>query len=356
MTASLPAFSDRLIDWATRNGRHNLPWQQARSAYRVWVSEIMLQQTQVGTVIGYFERFMTRFPSIQLLASASEDEVLHLWSGLGYYSRARNLRKAAQVIVQQHAGGFPTDIQAAIALPGIGPSTAGAILSMALGQSHAILDGNVKRVLSRHQAVEGWPGQSTVTRTLWGHARAFTPNDRAGEYTQAIMDLGATVCTRRNPACLLCPVAGDCKGLAAGDPQRLPAPRPKRERATRSTQFLIVRNTNGEVLLRRRPAVGVWAGLWGFPEFDNRETMTAWCAEVLGIGAKTLTALPTVHHGFTHFELHISVWLAEETPARQAVGDVADELWCNPSALPDIGLAAPVSKLLQRLSPDTPQL
>lgn len=240
-------FAARLLRWYDRHGRKDLPWQRARTPYTVWVSEVMLQQTQVATVIPYFERFMARFPDVRTLADAPLDAVLAHWSGLGYYSRARNLHRAAQQIRDRHGGVFPEDMDAIAALPGIGRSTAGAILAQALGQRHAILDGNVKRVLTRHRAIAGWPGQSAVERRLWEIAEAETPHARVADYTQAIMDLGAMVCTRARPRCGACPVADDCAARAAGTVSRYPAPKPRKTLPVRQTRMLLVTNGEGEV-------------------------------------------------------------------------------------------------------------
>ena len=242
-------FHRRLLHWFRHHGRHDLPWQSPRDAYRVWVSEIMLQQTQVATVIPYFERFMARFPDLASLASADLDQVLHLWTGLGYYARARNLHRAAGVIVAEHGGRFPTDFEAVLALPGIGRSTAGAILAQACDQRHAILDGNVRRVLARHRAIEGWPGQKAVENTLWALAEELTPAEDVADYTQAIMDLGATVCTRSQPRCAACPLAEDCQARAAGRQADFPGRRPRKALPERHTRMLLLRDAEGQVLL-----------------------------------------------------------------------------------------------------------
>lgn len=343
-------FATRVLAWARLEGRHDLPWQRDRTPYRVWISEVMLQQTQVGTAIPYFERFMTRFPDIAALADSNVDEVLHLWSGLGYYSRARNVHKAARLVVERHEGRFPTNIDAVEALPGIGRSTAGAILSLSLDQSHPILDGNVKRVLCRHRALPGWPGASAVNNRLWTLATALLPDSDAGRYTQAMMDLGATVCTRRRPSCLLCPVSTDCKARAEGDPQRYPTPRPKRVRPIRRTEVAVIRDPGGLLLLTRRPPTGVWAGLFGFPELPENLTIETWCRDQLGVVPRQVTPLAVVSHGFTHFELQIVPWLAELKAPVHSVADADHLLWYNPATPANVGLAAPVSRLIGALS------
>src|SRR5690606_8097985 len=246
-------FARRLLAWFDRCGRHDLPWQRDRRPYAVWVSEIMLQQTQVATVIPYFERFVARFPDVEVLAEASLDDVLALWSGLGYYARARNLHRAAQLVVERYGGDLPDSLDELMALPGIGRSTAGAILAQAHGVRAPILDGNVKRVLARHAGIEGWPGEREVEQTLWAIADERTPSERVADYTQAIMDLGAMLCTRRRPACTVCPVVEDCRACRLGIQERLPSPRPKRERPRRRRMMLVVRDSQGRVLLERRP-------------------------------------------------------------------------------------------------------
>ncbi|MDQ2694431.1 MAG: A/G-specific adenine glycosylase, partial [Pseudomonadota bacterium] len=276
-------FSRRVLDWHDRHGRKNLPWQQAPTPYRVWVAEIMLQQTQVATVIPYYRRFLARFPDIAALADAPLDDVLHLWSGLGYYARARNLHRAAVILRDRHGGELPLDFAALRALPGIGRSTAGAILAQAAGRRHAILDGNVRRVLARYHAVAGWPGQAAVNDALWEYAEGHTPHDRLAAYTQAMMDLGALVCTRRRPACAACPLAGGCQAHAQGRETDYPETRPRRQLPVRATRMLLLCAATGEVLLERRPPSGVWGGLWSFPECPPAADVAGWCRETLGL-------------------------------------------------------------------------
>jgi A/G-specific adenine glycosylase len=338
-------FAAALLRWYDQSGRHDLPWQAERSPYRVWIAEIMLQQTQVATVIPYFQRFMARFPDVAALAAAPLDEVLHHWSGLGYYARARNLHRAARTIVMEHGGRFPATHAAVAALPGIGRSTAGAILAQALGQRHPILDGNVKRVLARVHAVPGWPGEAAVERQLWALAEQHTPAARVGDYTQAIMDLGATLCRRARPACEACPVAPGCAARARGRQADFPAPRPRRPRPRRHTRMLLLSDLDGAVLLERRPLQGVWGGLWCPPEL-GAEAAGDWAARVLGVAVVTAPALPSVRHGFTHFELEI-----EPVPARIAAPAAAlmepDRwVWYNARTPAKLGLAAIVSRLI----------
>jgi len=263
------AFSGRLLTWWDLHGRKDLPWQHPRSAYRVWVSEIMLQQTQVKTVIPYFNRFVERFTDVRSLATASEDDVLALWSGLGYYARGRNLLKAAKVCLEDHAGELPRTPQALVALPGIGESTANAIYSQAWDKPAVILDGNVKRVLARYFTVEGWPGKTSIHKHLWTAAEQLLPAKRGADYSQAIMDLGATLCTRSKPSCDQCPVCHDCRAFKAGTVAHYPARRPRLKIAKKSFQMLILINSSGSVLLERRPPAGIWGGLWSLPADDN---------------------------------------------------------------------------------------
>src|SRR5690554_3909603 len=261
-------FADRLLEWFDANGRHDLPWQHPRTPYRVWLSEIMLQQTQVQVAAPYFERFVAALPDLPSLARAPLDDVLALWSGLGYYARARNLHSAAKACMERYDGDLPRDLAALMALPGIGRSTAGAILAQAWGDRHPILDGNVKRVLARVHAVEGWPGTSRVERQLWEHAQSHLPRTRMADYVQAQMDLGATVCTRHAPACLLCPVSAQCQALAQGRVAELPTPRPGKPLPQRETTVLLAWDDSGRVLLQRRPPAGIWASLWSLPGAD----------------------------------------------------------------------------------------
>lgn len=334
-----------LLAWHEEAGRHDLPWQLERSPYRVWISEIMLQQTQVATVIPYFRRFMARFPDLPELAGAPLDEVLHHWSGLGYYARARNLHRTAQAIMTEHGGRFPEDYAAVCALPGIGRSTAGAILAQAFGQRHPILDGNVKRVLARLHAVPGWPGEAAVERQLWELADRYTPAARVGAYTQAIMDLGATVCRRGRPVCERCPVADACAARALGRQADFPAPRPRRARPRRHTRMLLLQDAAGAVLLEQRPPLGIWGGLWCPPEL-GAESATDWAVRVLGTRIEPAPSLAPVRHGFTHFELEI-----EPVPARiEAPPPASMEpgrwVWYNARSPAKLGLAAIVSRLI----------
>ncbi|HEY5019612.1 MAG TPA: A/G-specific adenine glycosylase, partial [Steroidobacteraceae bacterium] len=295
-----------LIPWHQGHGRHDLPWQNERTPYRVWVSEIMLQQTQVSTVIGYYQRFMQRFPDVVSLAVAPLDEVLHLWSGLGYYSRARNLQRAAQRIVSDFGGQLPDQREQLAQLPGIGRSTAAAILALARGRREAILDGNVKRVLARYFGIEGALSERATERELWDRAEQCTPSMQVAVYTQAIMDFGATLCTRRQPRCQQCPLQADCAAYRSGRVEQLPAPRARAVRRTRGVVMLLASREDGGVLLRRRPPHGVWGGLWTPPEFDSQEAAALFCGKALGDAKLEPLPLSLVRHAFTHFDLHIT--------------------------------------------------
>ncbi len=343
-------FARRLLAWYDRHGRHDLPWQQQPTPYRVWVSEVMLQQTQVVTVIPYFERFMASFPNVKKLADASLDEVLAHWSGLGYYSRARNLHKAAQIIRDQHRGKFPQQFEAVVELPGVGRSTAGAILSLACDQHLPILDGNVKRVLSRFHAVEGWPGQREVEQQLWQLAETLTPKKRTAAYTQAIMDLGATLCTRTKPRCEACPASIDCLAYAQGRIADFPGKKPRKAMPLRKTQMLLVQNAKGELLLEQRPPAGIWGGLWSIPECPYDEDITHWCREQLGLELDGWEALPPLLHTFSHFQLEISPWHCRVKAVNSGrVMEPSGMVWYNSRSFAQLGLPAPVKKLLGRL-------
>ena len=338
-------FSQALLTWFDSHGRRHLPWQQDRTPYRVWISEIMLQQTQVSTVVPYYERFMTRFTDVAALAAAPIDEVLHLWSGLGYYARARNLHRAARAIVEQHGGVFPAQLQDVVELPGIGRSTAAAIIALSRGERHAILDGNVKRVLARHFGVEGFPGEPAVGARLWAHAEECTPVARVAEYTQAIMDLGATVCVRRRPLCLACPLAASCVARATGRQESLPTPRPRKARPSRRTFMLIAIRAGQFVLLERRPPQGIWGGLWGLPEFPSADAAIEWSTRELHSNAGSRETLAPLHHAFTHFDLQIDP-IRIECNADHRVMEPERYVWYNAAAPQALGVPTPVKSLI----------
>jgi len=349
-----PAFADRLLSWFDEFGRKDLPWQHPRAPYRVWVSEIMLQQTQVATVIDYFQRFMQRFPTVQDLAKAPQDEVLHLWTGLGYYARARNLHKAAQQIVETHNSELPNDIDALNDLPGIGRSTAGAIVSQGFNSRAVILDGNVKRVLTRHSAIEGFPGKTAIERELWLLADKRTPATRAADYTQAIMDLGATLCVRKNPNCGACPVATDCQALARNRVADFPYPKPKKEKPVREARMYVVRGTEGDVLLEQRPQEGIWGGLWNPPERPASYIDTDFLAEYDLVDCELIQG-EQFRHTFSHYHLDITpvfVQLSGAVPALATEGDAA--VWYQEEgSQQQLGLSAVAVKLIKARLPET---
>jgi A/G-specific adenine glycosylase len=353
MSKGADTFAERLLAWFDQHGRHDLPWQREPTPYSVWISEIMLQQTQGATVIPYYERFMRRFPTLDALAAASLDDVLALWAGLGYYARARNLHRAARLCSERFEGRLPAAREALESLPGIGRSTASAILSLSQGEHHPILDGNVKRVLARYHAVAGWPGDPKVQRELWMHAEAHTPHARVAAYTQAIMDLGATLCTRARPACTVCPLVADCAASRAGMQANYPSPRPKRARAHRRAAAIVVQDGQGCVLLERRPERGIWGGLYCLPELTPGETPQEWCTRELGCPTEVARELATIEHAFTHFDLGLTPWLVTLTGSPSVVMDRADRLWYKPSTDPPVGVPAPVAVLLLALAEST---
>jgi A/G-specific adenine glycosylase len=344
---SIPSFSSRVLDWFDNHGRKDLPWQKKPTPYRVWVSEIMLQQTQVTTVIPYYQRFMQRFPGLAKLAQADLDEVLHYWSGLGYYARARNLHKTAQLILEQHKGRFPTAIEKVMELPGIGRSTAAAILSLSRGQHHTILDGNVKRVLARHHAVSGWTGNTRVMQYLWAIAEGLTPTERVAEYNQAMMDLGATLCTRLKPDCDHCPVAQDCQALIEGRVAELPTPKARQSLPVRDIVMLVIENENA-LLLERRPPTGIWGGLWSLPECESRSDVEQACKDRWGMQVEHIASLPPWQHTFSHYRLNVYPCVVRVTPSTARVMDDQCYIWYNSNAIQKLGLAAPVKQLFNR--------
>jgi A/G-specific adenine glycosylase len=338
-----------LIDWRVHAGRHDLPWQQDPTPYRVWVSEIMLQQTQVATVIPYYRRFLERFPHVGAVAEAPVDEVLHLWSGLGYYARARNLHRAALRILEEHAGEFPTNFAELAALPGIGRSTAGAILALSGGARFPILDGNARRVLARYFAVTGARGERAGEARLWELAERCTPNARIAEYTQAIMDLGATVCVRRRPLCPQCPLHAGCIARRTARQHELPAPRRPVPRPRRHAFMVVALEESGSVLLERRPESGVWGGLWCLPEFTTATAAAAFIRDTLGVLEGSPRPLAAVEHAFTHFDLTITPLLVQCTSTTLLVEE-GRSLWYNLRQPARIGLPTPISTLLADLS------
>ncbi|MGM0774516.1 MAG: A/G-specific adenine glycosylase [Pseudomonadota bacterium] len=341
-------FAHRILAWYDENGRHDLPWHHDRNPYRVWVSEIMLQQTQVSTVIPYFEAFMQSFPDVTALAEAPVDDVLSHWSGLGYYARARNLQKAARQVVEKHDGQFPKDQEQLQALPGIGRSTAAAILAQAHQQRAAILDGNVKRVLARYHAIAGWPGKTSVLNQLWDRAEEHTPDKRIRDYTQAIMDLGAMVCTRSRPACESCPLQAGCEAYAKGETSLYPGSKPRKTKPEKTTWMVILEDQQGRILLERRPPSGIWGGLWSLPELDpayGPEELPDACQQAFGFNCSEPELTSGFRHTFSHYHLHIQ-------PARLTVQDTArvcdtdNQQWIHRDQALSLGLPAPIRTLL----------
>lgn len=352
--SSTETFAPRLLRWFDVSGRHDLPWQHPRTPYRVWLSEIMLQQTQVKTVIPYFERFVAALPTLPALASASRDEVMALWSGLGYYARARNLQATAQRCVELHGGELPRDIDALTALPGIGRSTAAAILSQAWGDRHAILDGNVKRVLTRYHGIDGHPGSPSVEKRLWLLAEAQLPAARMADYTQAQMDLGATLCTRSDPACVLCPLQDDCVARREGRIAELPTPKPGKVAPKKHACVLWLLNAEGDVLMQRRPASGIWASLWTLPQADDAASSRAWFEQQLRGDFDEAEPLPAIDHAFSHYKLRLQPLRLHGVALRDRVGDndgFADTgqalRWVARAEFASLGIPAPIRKLLE---------
>ncbi|TAM03102.1 MAG: A/G-specific adenine glycosylase [Paraburkholderia sp.] len=349
------SFAPRLIAWQREHGRHDLPWQNTRDAYRIWLSEIMLQQTQVGTVIPYYARFLERFPTVEALARAPLDDVMARWAGLGYYTRARNLHRCAQVVAGEHGGQFPSTVEGLAELPGIGRSTAAAIASFAFGARATILDGNVKRVLARVFGVEGFPGEKRVENAMWTLADSLVPNDGASSadvsaYTQGLMDLGATLCVRGKPDCARCPFAADCVANTTGRQRELPAARPKKTVPTRRTWMLVLLDGD-TVMLQKRPPSGIWGGLWSLPEADGEAAVAA-RAQSLG-AAGAVSPLAPFSHTFTHFKLEIEprvIELSRDGGAASAL-ELSDEetAWVALGEIDAFGVPAPVRKLLDGL-------
>jgi A/G-specific adenine glycosylase len=343
-------FSNNVLIWYDQHGRKDLPWQQNITPYRVWLSEVMLQQTQVKTVLPYFEQFTRQFEQVDALANASEDQVLKLWSGLGYYARARNLHKAAKQVCDDFSGVFPDNMEEMQSLAGVGRSTAAAILSIAFQQPQAILDGNVKRVLTRYHAVEGWTGKAAVLKQLWQIAEQYLPSERSRDYTQAMMDLGATLCTPSNPSCDVCPLQASCIAFKQGNMSDYPTKKKKKILPEKHTIMLILYNTQQQVLMQKRPPTGIWGGLWCFPQFETDQQLQAWLIthNINGFITEKLTPF---RHVFSHFRLHIQPLIVQlESPLKVGVMEDDNILWYNPHTEFEGGLAAPVTKLLQEIT------
>lgn len=337
------SFSKKLVAWQRRHGRKELPWQGSRDPYRIWLSEVMLQQTQVAAVKPYYERFLRRFPDVSSLASASEEEVLELWSGLGYYARARNLHAASQKIVSELGGRFPDSAAKIEGLPGIGRSTAGAIAAFAFGERAAILDGNVKRVLARQYGISGFPGKKSFEAKLWKLAESLLPKTNIQIYTQALMDLGATVCTKTKPDCSACPVRRTCIARKRSRVEDIPAPRPKKALPTRRSTWLLLLH-KGSILLERRPSAGLWGGLWTFPEAGPKNIGNAFGCEIKGV-----KKLKILEHGFSHFKLRIRPLLCEVSRISPRAEE-SGRMWIDIEDAKGAAVPAPVRKLLGKIS------
>ncbi len=346
--ASATTFSDKVLSWYQQQGRKSLPWQQNKTPYRVWISEIMLQQTQVATVIPYYQRFMESFPTIADLAKADEDKVLHHWTGLGYYARARNLHKAAKHIVNQHSGEFPQNLEAVIALPGIGRSTAGAILSLSLNKHHSILDGNVKRVLARCYTVTGYNGQAKFEQQLWPIADILTPKDGVAQFNQAMMDLGALVCTRSKPDCENCPLSSGCLAKAGELQSQFPQKKPKKVTPVRNT-IMVIPRLNNQVLMEKRPPSGIWGGLWCFLEITDQSELKPLLTKQR-LRATEQIELPEFRHTFSHFHLDIQPIIVDCQPLKvEEVNEKAQQQWYDLSQQASVGFAASTQKLISLL-------
>lgn len=343
------AFSQALLHWYDLNGRHNLPWKKEVSPYRVWVSEIMLQQTQVSTVIPYFERFIERFPYLKNLAEAHIDDVLSYWSGLGYYARARNLHHTAQILHHQHRGKFPEDLESLMELPGIGRSTAGAIMSLGMHIRAHILDGNVKRVLSRFHAILPPFNQTAALKKLWRLAESYTPQERFGDYNQALMDLGSLICTRTKPQCSACPLYSDCKMMIQEKPSSPLKKIKNHSRRQESIIMLLLLNDKKEILLMRRPPVGIWGGLWSFPQCELKENISAFCKQELGMQVTGQMQFTPFLHKFSHFDLQINPLLLNVKVISDTIMDLGHYFWYKITETLPGGIPAPVSRLFKQL-------
>lgn len=345
-THSPELFQQQILAWFDINGRKNLPWQKNTSPYRIWLSEIMLQQTQVATAIPYFNQFIQSFPDIHQLASAPIDSVLHLWSGLGYYARARNLHKTA-IIIDNNGSQFPNTLDSLLELPGIGRSTAGAILSIAFNDSHPILDGNVRRVLARFHAISGWTGSTAVNKDLWELSSRYTPKKRCADYTQAIMDMGATVCTRSKPHCAKCPIKTNCAALISNLVSKIPTPKPVKNKPIKHIVFLLLQDEDNKILLQKRPATGIWGGLWSLPEFTSPSAVKSWCQENQ-FSIKSIQYIDQQRHSFSHYHLDFTVTIVTTNNPKNKVMEANQSVWYKAEQIKKLGLPAPIKKLLQK--------
>lgn len=342
-------FAPRVLAWFDEHGRKTLPWQENKTPYRIWISEIMLQQTQVTTVIPYYHKFMASFPSVEALAQAEQDEVLAHWSGLGYYARARNMHKTAKMLVDEFDSEFPQSVEGVCELPGIGRSTAAAILSISRGVQAAILDGNVKRVLSRFHAVPTWPGEKKTENAMWELAESYMPSERCGDYTQAMMDLGATLCTRSKPQCLLCPLESDCEGRQTPDPTQFPIRKPKKAaKPEKSIQLLVLMNQQEQLLLEKRPQTGIWGGLWSLPELASDESIVLHIEQRFSTQVSSVIPLSSFRHTFSHYHLDISPSQIQMAAANWIMeGDKYQ--WFSQQEALALGLPAPVRSILEKI-------
>ncbi len=343
-------FAKILLTWFDKHGRHDLPWQHPRTPYRVWLSEIMLQQTQVATVIPYFENFLRRFPNLNSLANANLDDVLTLWAGLGYYTRARNLHRTAKICSELHGSELPSTLDELIALPGIGRSTAAAILSQAHNKPFAILDGNVKRTLSRYFGIVGWPGLPVVEKELWLLSESLLPDKRNADYTQAIMDFGATLCTRSKPRCIECPFNKSCFAYLQDRVSEFPKKKPLKKIPTRHTLMLVLLSDKNEVLLSRRPTKGVWSGMWSLPEATGLDEAKTLLTQRAKHSEPDSISLPEFQHTFSHYHLMIKPYLWRGLQPKHRIAEHDDVRWLDLSELASVGLPAPVKKLLESLT------
>jgi len=346
---TISSFSTQLLSWFDQHGRKDLPWQQQPTPFHVWLSEIMLQQTQVSTVIPYYQRFTDKFNDIASLAKAPVDDVLALWTGLGYYARARNLHKAAVIIANDHGGEMPSNIDDLIALPGIGRSTAGAIMTLAHQQKFAILDGNVKRVLTRYFAIGGWPGKKPIENLLWSKAEQLLPAQRISNFIQAQMDLGATVCTRSKPLCNSCPLTANCQAFQQGHPTLYPTAKPKKTIPSRQTHWLIAQSPTGEILLQQRPAHGIWGGLWSFPEVETENELIQMREQLQLSQTGGGIQLAEINHVFSHFKLTIYPHFVPCSKQTNHIAENNNLCWYKISNALGLGLPAPVKTVIQSL-------
>jgi A/G-specific adenine glycosylase len=342
-------FSKQLLNWFDQYGRKDLPWQQQPTPYTVWLSEIMLQQTQVSTVVPFYHNFIQHYSDLSSLANASINDVLALWTGLGYYARARNLHKTATIILSDYNGIMPSSLEELIALPGIGRSTAGAIMALAHHQRFPILDGNVKRVLARYKIISGWPGNKAVELLLWQHAEQLLPNHRIAHYIQAQMDLGATVCTRKKPKCEMCPLQSDCMAFQQGNPQDYPSPKPKKDIPIRKTNWIVAQSQLGEILLQQRPNAGIWGGLWSFPEINTTKDIQYICEHQLKLNTINILVKPHFRHVFSHFKLDIYPHIIQCNNNDNHISENKNFTWYKISDALQLGIPAPVKSFLKSL-------